>query len=311
MRVDAQPPAGDVDVVDAVVAHVAGAEVVPPVPAVMDAVGLEGHHRRGPDPQVVVEAVGLRPGGRGRCSVRRWLFQTLATSTSPIAPSRSSSIASITAGELRLCVPTCTTRLLRARPRPSAALRECCASRASRRTRACRRRRPGSWPARANGRAWPRTRRRPICRRAPCRMSATIRGALPVALSTTCAAAAARGRLRDRRRKPPPRRAARRTTCSRFFAWPPQPIQPITILSCALSAGWLLSPSYRRPRASYRVWAAAKAAAPSAGLLEKIATIVVGHGRFSRMRWRGFSSERGQTARMQNERHGVRSLRSA
>ena len=37
---------------------------------------------------------------------RRWLFQALATSTSPIAPPRTRSMASWTTAVLRLCVPT-------------------------------------------------------------------------------------------------------------------------------------------------------------------------------------------------------------
>ena len=49
----------------AVVSHVAGAEVVPPGPAVVRAIRAVRHHRGGPDPRVVVEAcgrIGVHPG---------------------------------------------------------------------------------------------------------------------------------------------------------------------------------------------------------------------------------------------------------
>ena len=78
MRVDAQAPAGDVDVVDAVVAHVAGAEVVPPAPDAVQPVGLVGHHRargraRGRSRGPPAGRVGLAwPMLR-----RSWLFQAL------------------------------------------------------------------------------------------------------------------------------------------------------------------------------------------------------------------------------------------
>ena len=62
MHIEPETPAGDVDIVDAIVSHVAGAKVVPPVPAVMDAVGLKRHHRRGAHPQVIVQTRRRRPG---------------------------------------------------------------------------------------------------------------------------------------------------------------------------------------------------------------------------------------------------------
>jgi hypothetical protein len=44
---------------------------------------------------------------------RSWLFQALATSTSPISPERMISIARRHWPVERLCVPTCTMRLFR------------------------------------------------------------------------------------------------------------------------------------------------------------------------------------------------------
>ena len=60
MRLHAEPPAGVVDVVDAVVPHVAGAEVIPPGPALVDAVGAIGNLGRRPDPGVIIKAGGWR-----------------------------------------------------------------------------------------------------------------------------------------------------------------------------------------------------------------------------------------------------------
>lgn len=56
MYVDAEAPTGDVELMHAVVSGVAGAEVVPPVPIVMLAIGLKRHHRRRTDPEIVVES---------------------------------------------------------------------------------------------------------------------------------------------------------------------------------------------------------------------------------------------------------------
>ena len=49
-------PAGLIDLVGAIVAHVAGAEVPTPVPLVVMTVFVEGHHFGGADPGVVIEA---------------------------------------------------------------------------------------------------------------------------------------------------------------------------------------------------------------------------------------------------------------
>ena len=57
--VDAQPPQGDVELVGAIVADVAGAEVVPPVPIVVEPILLKGQPFGGTDPHVVVD-VGRR-----------------------------------------------------------------------------------------------------------------------------------------------------------------------------------------------------------------------------------------------------------
>jgi len=52
---DAEPPAGDVDVVDAVVADVAAAKVVEPAPQRRQEVALVGDHGCWADPEVVIE----------------------------------------------------------------------------------------------------------------------------------------------------------------------------------------------------------------------------------------------------------------
>src|SRR5262249_3271231 len=66
--IDAEAPAGDVEVVDAVVAHVAGAILPQPAPAVGVAVGVEGMLAGGGLPGVPVEALGGGggPDGGGR-----------------------------------------------------------------------------------------------------------------------------------------------------------------------------------------------------------------------------------------------------
>ena len=94
---------------------------------------------------------------------------------------------------------------VRAPPRPSAGLRGCCGSRASRRRRACRRRRPGSRPGRASGRAWRSRRRRPPGRRGPGAGPSTAFGAFPDPEATTSAPSASR-RCDRRRRHTRPRR---------------------------------------------------------------------------------------------------------
>ena len=55
-RVDAEAPAGVVDFVGAVVADVAGAEVVPPVPIAVETIRLERDDLGRADPEVVVDA---------------------------------------------------------------------------------------------------------------------------------------------------------------------------------------------------------------------------------------------------------------
>src|SRR4029079_4907825 len=54
-RVDPQPPPREVDLVHAVISGVAGAEVEPPVPGVMESVLLERNKLGRSDPRVVVE----------------------------------------------------------------------------------------------------------------------------------------------------------------------------------------------------------------------------------------------------------------
>ena len=95
MRVDAQAPAGDVDVVHAVVAHVAACRS-----------RTTSARCRAAGSTDTAPSARARATGRSRASaadrsaaawpieLRSWLFQALATSTSPIAPSCSCSIAS-------------------------------------------------------------------------------------------------------------------------------------------------------------------------------------------------------------------------
>ena len=166
MRLDAHAPHGDVHLVDAAVAGIAGAEVVPPVPSVVVAVRLERAHRSGADPQVVVES--------GRRIARLFVADVGPLLAGPGLGDQDladRSFAQQLDGVLKrgraaasACRPASRDSPC-ARPRSSAGLRGCCASRASRRTRACRPGRPGSPPGRANGRARPRPPRRPTCRR--------------------------------------------------------------------------------------------------------------------------------------------------
>ena len=62
MRVQSQAPTGHVELVDAVVSQIAGAEVVPPVPGIMVPVLLERHPGSRPQPEIVVEPVRRRAG---------------------------------------------------------------------------------------------------------------------------------------------------------------------------------------------------------------------------------------------------------
>ena len=61
---DVQPPQADVEVVDAVIAHVAAAEGELPAPDAVQQRGLVGHHGRGADPTVEVELRWWRGGLR-------------------------------------------------------------------------------------------------------------------------------------------------------------------------------------------------------------------------------------------------------
>ena len=106
--------------------------------------GRYGTHRRGAAARGRSRA---RPAARLGCvlpmSPRRWLFQALATSTSPIAPPRSR--CDRLADDGACCGSACRPgarlpdRVDRLDQQP--ALRGCCGSTASRRRRACRRRR--------------------------------------------------------------------------------------------------------------------------------------------------------------------------
>ena len=60
MDLDAQTPAGDIEIVDAVIAHVAGTVVPVPVPLVVEAVFVEREEGGGAGPGVVIDAGGDR-----------------------------------------------------------------------------------------------------------------------------------------------------------------------------------------------------------------------------------------------------------
>src|SRR5262245_58913699 len=68
MGARAEPPAGDVEVMDAVVADVAAPEVVPPAPDAGQQVRAVGYGRRRPQPEIEVEVGGRR--GRLRLADR-------------------------------------------------------------------------------------------------------------------------------------------------------------------------------------------------------------------------------------------------
>src|SRR5213078_24477 len=58
MRVDAEAPARDIEVVNAVVAHIPRAEGEPPAPVAMKTVRLMRNHRRGTDPVLIIDGLG-------------------------------------------------------------------------------------------------------------------------------------------------------------------------------------------------------------------------------------------------------------
>src|SRR5262249_43254541 len=64
MRGHAQAPYREVDLVDAVVSHIAAPEVVPPVPFVMKTIRLKRHPLGWADPRVVIN---LSRRARGLC----------------------------------------------------------------------------------------------------------------------------------------------------------------------------------------------------------------------------------------------------
>src|SRR5689334_6292315 len=55
MRVDSQSPHADIDIVHAVVPHVAATELIPPAPNARQQVRLIRTHRRGAEPGIVVQ----------------------------------------------------------------------------------------------------------------------------------------------------------------------------------------------------------------------------------------------------------------
>ena len=69
MLLDAESPASDVGIVDAVVAKITGAKVVPPMPRVMQSVWLEWNKGGRADPFFVIKPVG-RNGRFGVTDVR-------------------------------------------------------------------------------------------------------------------------------------------------------------------------------------------------------------------------------------------------
>ena len=120
----AQAPAGDVHLVDALVAEVAVAVVPDPVPVVVEPVGVERPLGRGAEPEVVVDArraPGRRPCGRssrGACSRAPWPCRPCRACPSGGTRSRPGCPCGCGTGS-RSGRSGCTS----ARPRPSAGLR--------------------------------------------------------------------------------------------------------------------------------------------------------------------------------------------
>ena len=108
----AQPPAGDVHLVDALVADVAVAVVPVPVPLVVEAVRVERPLGRGAEPEVVIDPFGHGRIGlvadrrRGACSRGPWPGRPCRA----CRPSGGTRRPPATPSELRFCVPVCTTR---------------------------------------------------------------------------------------------------------------------------------------------------------------------------------------------------------
>ena len=75
--------------------------------------GRKGTFGAGPSHVSKSRCAGGVPGLLLPILLRRWLFQALATSISPMAPSANNSIASRMPSELRVWVPTWITRLFR------------------------------------------------------------------------------------------------------------------------------------------------------------------------------------------------------
>ena len=188
--VDAQAPAGDVDVVDAVVADVAAAEVVPPAPDAGQQVRPVGDHRGGADPEVEVEV------RRRRRRLRLADRARAAGCSTPWRPARRRSrrrgraaIASWTTGRAA-ALRADLEELARAGHglghQPP--LADVVAARLLDVDVLAGVQAPGSRPARASGRAW-RSRRRPRAgRRGPGAGPRRPSGPCPSPTSTTAAA---------------------------------------------------------------------------------------------------------------------------
>ena len=139
--IDPQAPAADVERMDAVVTQFAGAPVPEPVPFVMDQVVVIGPLRCRTLPERVVQSEGTGAGCHGRCWAAGCRYQPRANSTRPISPAH----AADRLDRPRRAAPL-RSELHDALVFPRAASMSClpgrCGCRASRRKRACRRRRP-------------------------------------------------------------------------------------------------------------------------------------------------------------------------
>ena len=62
----AQPPAGDIRLMNTLIANIAITGIPEPVPVIMEAVGIEGAHFRRAHPKVIIDFFrnGRRAGGR-------------------------------------------------------------------------------------------------------------------------------------------------------------------------------------------------------------------------------------------------------
>ena len=192
-------PAGDVHLVDALVADVAVAEVPEPVPVVMDEVGVIRLLGRRAEPEVEVELlgrsrVGLDADAAARsCSTGR--ARPAACRACPTGsprrpgPSRGWSGSGCRAGR---------SGRTSARPRRRSGPRGRCGCTASRRRRPCPPGRPRSSSGSASGWAWRPRRRRRFLSSSARRMSCTVVGCAAAVASRSARAASRTCGCRDR-----------------------------------------------------------------------------------------------------------------